>query len=220
MRPIVFVDTNVVDNRGSAQYFLGGRSDLEKISKRADIGLARVVYDELRRHICQYLTNQKDSFRKNPHRYLLNIEDDAIDNIDPKQLVDDIAKDEPIRYEVIDLIDKNKAYKEIYEHSIEGTPPFEKNGDKGFKDTIIAKTIDQYILANSGRKIFLMTRDDRLKEYFEENDRVLIIDNYDGFDKKYSDDKLLEEGAVERMWDYLAEAGFTTLINRQLTTDG
>ena len=215
MRPIVFVDTNVVDNRGSAQYFLGGRSDLEKISKRADIGLARVVYDELRRHICQYLTNQKDSFRKNPHRYLLNIEDDAIDNIDPKQLVDDIAKDEPIRYEVIDLIDKNKAYKEIYEHSIEGTPPFEKNGDKGFKDTIIAKTIDQYILANSGRKIFLMTRDDRLKEYFEENDRVLIIDNYDGFDKKYSDDKLLEEGAVERMWDYLAEAGFTTLINRQ-----
>jgi hypothetical protein len=58
MRPIVFVDTNVVDNRGSAQYFLGGRSDLEKISKRADIGLARVVYDELRRHICQYLTNQ------------------------------------------------------------------------------------------------------------------------------------------------------------------
>ena len=154
MRPIVFVDTNVIDNKGSAQHFLGGRFDLEKISKRADIGLPRVVYDEISRHICKYLISQKDSFRKNPHRHILNIEDCVIDKIDPKQLVDDIVKGETIGYEVIDLVDENKAYKEIYEHSIMGTPPFEKSGDKGFKDTIIAKTIDQYVLQILSAKCF------------------------------------------------------------------
>jgi hypothetical protein len=215
MRPIVFVDTNVIDNKGSAQHFLGGRFDLEKISKRADIGLPRVVYDELSRHICKYLINQKDSFRRNPHRHILNIEDCVIDKIDPKQLVDDIVKGETIGYEVIDLVDENKAYKEIYEHSIMGTPPFEKSGDKGFKDTIIAKTIDQYVLANPKRKVFLMTRDDKLKEYFEENDRVLLICDYDDFDREYSDDKLTEEGVMERVWDYLAETGLTVLMNKQ-----
>ena len=214
IRPIVFVDTNVIDNKGSAQYFLGGRSDLEKISKRADIGLPRVVYDEISRHICKYLINQKNSLRKNPHRHILNIEDCIIDNINPEQLVDDIAKDESIGYEIIDLVDENKAYKEIYNHSIMGTPPFEKSGDKGFKDTLIAKTIDQYVLANSGRKIFLMTRDDRLKEYFEENDRVLLIDNYDDFDREYSDDKLTESSLIERVWDYLEEAGVSALIDK------
>lgn len=208
------MDTNVIDNKGSAQYFLGGRSDLEKINRRADIGLPRVVYDEISRHICKYLINQKNSLRKNPHRHILKIEDCVIDNINPEQLVDDIAKDESIGYEIIDLVDENKAYKEIYNHSIMGTPPFEKSGDKGFKDTLIAKTIDQYVLANPGRKIFLMTRDDRLKEYFNKNSRVLLINDYDDFDRKYSDDKLAEEGLMERVWDYLAENDFSSLVNK------
>lgn len=215
IRPIVFVDTNVVENKGSAQHFLGGRSDLEKISRRADIGLPRVVYDEISRHICKYLINQKDSLRKNPHRHLLKIEDCVIDKIKPKQLVEDMAKNESIRYEIIDLVDENKAYKEIYNHSIMGTPPFEKCGDKGFKDTLIAKTIDQYVLANPGRKIFLMTRDDRLKEYFNKNSRVLLINDYDDFDRKYSDDKLAEEGLMERVWGYLAENDFSSLVKKR-----
>ena len=213
-RPIVFLDTNAVENKGSAQYFLGGRSDLEKISKRADVGLPRVVYDELSRHICKYLINQKDSLRKNPHRHLLKIEDCVIDKIKPKQLVEDMAKNESIGYKIIDLADKNKAYEEIYDHSIMGTPPFEKSGDKGFKDALIAKTIDQYVLANPGRKIFLMTRDDRLKEYFNKNSRVLLINDYDDFDRKYSDDKLAEEGLMERVWGYLAENDFSSLVNK------
>lgn len=60
-----------------------------------------------------------------------------------------------------------------------------------------------------------MTRDDKLKEYFEENDRVLLICDYDDFDREYSDDKLTERSLIERVWDYFKEAGVSALIHKR-----
>ena len=144
-KPVVFVDTNIIDNKGSATSFLGGRMDIDKIAKRAKIILPKVVYDELRKHVLGYLDSQIKALRRNPHRYHLKIEDAHIDALDTKKMLDKLEKDETIRFEVLELKNKGKAYKEAYEHAINGTPPFEQNGDKGFKDTLIAKTIDEYI---------------------------------------------------------------------------
>lgn len=205
-RPIVFVDTNTVDNRGSATAFLGGRSDLEKIAKKADIALPRVVYDEIRRHLGAFLRGQRDSFKKNPYKHLLGVDDAGIDNIDHETIISDLEGNESIAYEVVGLQDEFKAYREAYRHAIEGRAPFESSGDKGFKDTLIAKTIDQFCLANPKREVFLLTKDTRLSDYFQ-GSKVQVIDGFQAFDREYSENKLEEESVLNRIWDYFDEAG-------------
>lgn len=202
----MFVDTNAIDNKGSAIFFLGGRYDLEKISKKADIGIPRIVYDELCKHIATFLSGQLHSFKKNPHRHLLNIKDSDLDSINHRTIVDDLIKNESIKYQIVDLKDEIRAYKETYQHALAGTAPFETNGDKGFKDTLIAKTIDQFCETDPKREIFLLTNDGRLAEYFDES-KVKVINGFQEFDLTYSEDKLAEEAVIDRIWDYMNEAG-------------
>lgn len=205
-RPVVFVDTNKIDNPGSAVYFLGGRSDLGKIAKRADIKLPRVVYEELHRHVCSFMQKQKDSFRKNPHRHLAGVTDEYIEKIDCVKYVDNLVRDETIPFKIVDLQDEAAAYKQAYRHALEGSAPFETNGDKGFKDTLIAKTIDQFAAANPSLQIFLLCKDGRLKEYFQETG-VQVIDDFHDFDREYSEDKLEEDLLLDRIWDYFENEG-------------
>lgn len=200
----MFIDTNMVENKGSATFFFGGRNDLEKIAKRADIGVPRVVYDELCRHISSFLKGQRDSFKRNPYRHLLEIDEKKVDLIIHDELIATLVKNEKIGYEIIDLIDENRAYKEAYVHALEGTPPFEAKGDKGFKDTLIAKTIDQYIEQNSDRTVFLLTGDGRLAEYFDDSN-VTVIKDFGDFDREYSEDKMEEAWLQDRVRTYLAD---------------
>ncbi len=213
-RPVVFVDTNAVDNSGSVTTFLGGRNDLEKIAKRADIKLPVVVYDEIRKHIKTFLAGQKRSFKTNPHRHILNISDKSIDDVDHDEMVSKLEKSESVKFEVVELIDEASAYKEIYHYAIEGTPPFEKSGDKGFKDALIAKTIDQYDAKNPDAEIFLWTNDDRLKEYFS-NTEIQIIDGFQKFDQLYSEDKMEDELLLDRIWSYLKDEGVNIASQRE-----
>lgn len=224
-RPVVFVDTNKVENRGSVTFFFGGRSDLEKIAKRADIAVPRVVYDELHKHITSYLNGQLDSFKKNPYRHLLGIDDVGINTISHPDLIDALAQEEAINYEIIDLKDEDRAYKEIYVHAVEGTAPFEPKGDKGFKDALIAKTIDQYVELHPDRTVFLLTGDDRLKEYFVNNKSVTAIEDFADFDREYSEDKMEEGWLQDRVRDYLSEewiivGGSVKMKDQWLTIDG
>lgn len=213
-RPVVFVDTNAVDNKSSAISFLGGRADLEKIAKRADIKLPRIVYDEIRKHVRNYLLGQMKSFRANPHRYLLGISNDSIEAIDHDALLNKLVKTEPIDFELVELSNELAAYKEIYTHALEGTPPYEPNGDKGFKDALIAKTIDQFISEHPDLKVFLWTSDSRLSEYFI-NTAVHIIDGYQEFDREYSEDKMKEDLLLDRIWVYFNEEGVKTSAPRE-----
>lgn len=203
-KPVVFVDTNCIDNMSSATAFLGNREDIEKIAKRAKIILPQVVFDELSKHIRTFLGAQLDKLKRNPHRYHLGIKDEQIESLDLDQLFKDLLAGEAIPYEVLDLIDKPAAYDAAYQHAIEGTPPFEPKGDKGFKDTLIAKTIDEYVSQETGETIFLMAKDGRLTEYFVNNDKVSVICNYSDFDQVYNEDKI-DEYLIERIINFINE---------------
>lgn len=205
-RPVVFVDTNCADNRGSATAFLGGRADLEKIAKRAKIILPKVVFDELCQHISTYLGAQLDGLKRNPHRHYLGISDAQIATLDISVRLTELIKKETIPYEILDLQKKRAAYEEIYEHSVKGTPPFNPGGDKGFKDSLIAKTIDEFIYANPKHRVFLLTKDELLKSYFQDSD-VQIITSFQDFDREYSEDKIEDQALLDRIWDYFDEVG-------------
>lgn len=205
-KPIVFLDTNAADNKSSATGFLGNRAEIQKVANKADIALPRVVYDEIRRHIIGFLHLQKISFKNNPYCQILNIPKDDIDSFDHEKHIDGLLDGETIPFEIVDLKDKVAVYDEIYQHALLGTPPFEPKGDKGFKDALIAKTIDQYSLENPKREVFLFTKDSRLTEYFIDS-RVEVIDGFEGFDREYSADKLSEELVVDRIYVWLLEGG-------------
>ena len=213
-RPVVFVDTNAVDNKSSATSFLGGRADLEKIAKRADIKLPRIVLDEIRKHIRSYLIGQRKSFRTNPHRHLLGISDESIEAIDHNALLDKLVNTESISFEVVELSNELSVYKEIYLHALEGTPPYEPSGDKGFKDALIAKTIDQFVSEHPDLKVFLWTGDGRLSDYFT-NTTVQVIDGYQEFDREYSEDKMKENLLLDRIWVYFNEEGLKISTSRE-----
>lgn len=204
-KPVVFVDTNCVDNRGSATTFLGGRAELEKIAKRAKIILPKVVFDELSHHVSTYLTAQLDSLKRNPHRHYLSISDEQIASLDIEEKLEELIKNEAILFEVLDLRNTHTAYEEIYEHSIKGTPPFTQNGDKGFKDSLIAKTVDEFMRANPKQKVFILTNDGLLKDYFKDS-KVKVINDFQDFDREYSEDKL-DNNLLNRVWDYFDEVG-------------
>lgn len=203
-KPVVFVDTNCIDNMGSATAFLGNRVEIEKISKRAKIILPQIVFDELSKHVHTFLGNQLDSLKRNPHRYHLGITEQEIESINIGQLLNDLITNETIAYEVIGLSNKVAAYEAAYKHSIEGTPPFETNGDKGFKDTLIAKTVEEYLDQHTGEVIYLLAKDGRLTEYFNENNQITVIKSYTDFDQEYSDDKI-DEYLIDRIVDFINE---------------
>lgn len=214
-KPVVFVDTNCIDNRGSATCFLGGRNDLEKIVKRADILLPRVVYDELSLHVRKFLITQKDGFRRNAFRHLVGISDEDVNAIDIDAKIADLIEQEPIKFRVLDVVNSAKVYREIYDHALNGTAPFEASGDKGFKDTLIAKTIDEYTGLHTKTIVFLMTEDVRLKEYFADKSKVTVISGYSDFDREYSEDKI-DEDLTYRIIDFISENEQTAIDSLEL----
>jgi rRNA-processing protein FCF1 len=207
----VFFDTNFVDNRKSAQSFWGGREALEKIGKKSKLLAPRVVHDEVQHHIKKYLKSQRDILKSNPYKHMLDINDESIDQISVDDLVQKLVEEETIEYEVIDLNDEQAAYKKAYRHAVEGIAPFEPEKDKGFKDTLIACTIDQYcqnIAAHD--QVFFLTNDEQLKKYFKSNRKVRVISTYEDFDAEYSDQEV-DVGLLERIKNYLADEGVERL---------
>lgn len=222
-KPVVFIDTNCIDNRSCATVFLGNRSNIEKIANRADIILPKVVYDELKKHIQVYLESQLNALKRNPYLCHLDIQNKHIDALNVSDIINRLEKEEVIKFEVVDLKNKTKAYREIYNHAINGTPPFESNGDKGFKDSLIAKTIDEYIVKEKECLVFLLTQDLRLGEYFNKNKRVKIIQSYEDFDKEYTIDRF-DKYLISRICEFLFDSiGLNVninLTNQWLNWDG
>lgn len=196
---------------------MGGRADLEKIAKRAKIILPKVVFDEICQHISTYLGSQLDGLKRNPHRYYLGVSDEQIASLDLGAKLTELIEKESIPFEVLDLRRKRAAYEAIYDHSIKGTAPFNAGGDKGFKDSLIAKTIDEFVSDNPKRKVFLLTKDGMLKSYFQDSD-VQTISSFEDFDREYSEDKIEDEALLDRIWNYFDEVG-VVLSERRLPDD-
>ena len=203
----VFFDTNFVDNRKSAQSFWGGREALEKIGKRVKLLAPRVVHDEVEHHIKKYLEAQKSSLKINPYKHFLSINDTDIDRVSIDSHVKRLIDDEIIEYEIVDLGDEMNAYKKAYKHAIEGITPFETEKDKGFKDTLIACTIDQYCKKLAAHDfVFFLTADEQLRKYFKNSRKVHAITTYEEFDAEYSKWEV-DKALLERIRNFLIDEG-------------
>lgn len=198
----VIFDTNIIRNTNST-HLLGGREELKKFSKVAEIIIPEIVIEELKYQKRKQLEYDKMEFLKNPFHQLLNNNRSDAEHFDIEAHIADLEQQEEISYSVIKLNDPSVLEK-IKELAIKKLPPFEGNDktDKGFKDAYIYFTILEYTKTIKDKYIFVCTNDQRLKEALKKHPNIKVINNYEGF-KDQCISSLCDEYFISKLKDVL-----------------
>lgn len=180
----VIFDTNTIRNT-EPNTFLGGRDELKKFSKVAEIIFPDIVIEELKYQKRKQLEKHKRTFLENPFHRLININQQDTENFDNEAHIAELEKNEDIKYSVIKLQD-HSALEQIKELALKKLPPFEKDEgiDKGFKDAYIYFTILEYLQTIPDKYIFVCTKDGRLKEALQRHPNIKVIKDFEDFRKE------------------------------------
>ena len=223
MEKVIF-DTNFIRNT-EAKHFLGGRSELEKFAKVADLVFPDIVIEEVKNQKRKNLEKNKSSFLSNPFHWLRNLDRDDTQNFDIESHISELETNETLKYSVIKLTDYS-VLEQMKELALKKLPPFEAsdNTDKGFKDACIYFTTLEYLQSIPDKMIFICCKDGRLKEAFKKHPNIIVIDSYDGFIQnsitRFYDDyfieKLQTEVHADISKDHIVDYWFNTNENRVL----
>ncbi len=178
MKEVVIFDTNFLLNKKGSSFF-GKRDQLAAFSEHVDIVIPDMVIRELEEKYKRDFLEGNRTFLKNIASSFLSHNADVFD-LDQKVL--ELRRGSEIHFLEIFLTDVD-ALSKIKELAVLKKAPFEKgNGtDKGFKDAYIFITALQYANENPQNKTYFCTTDGLLKDAFEENSDILVIDDFDSF---------------------------------------
>lgn len=185
MEKVIF-DTQIIRNIDANQ-FLGGREDLEKFIEVVEVIIPDIVIDEIKYQKKRNLNSKKTSFLANPFHWLKNLDHDETKMFDIDQLIEDLEKNETIKYKTISLTNYS-IIEDMRELALGYKPPFSKvtkddskNSDKGFKDAYFYFTVLEYLQTISDKNIFVCCRDGRLKEALNKHADITVIETYQEF---------------------------------------
>lgn len=180
MEKVIF-DTNFIRNTEPKQ-FLGGRSELEKFAKVAELVFPDIVIEEIKNQKRRSLEKNKTSFLGNPFHWLRKLDDDETKNFDIESHLTELEDKETLEYTVIKLSDYS-VLEQMKELALKKLPPFEMGDstDKGFKDACIYFTTLEYLQSIPDKLVFVCCKDSRLKEAFEKHPNVIAIGSFDEF---------------------------------------
>lgn len=196
MEKVIF-DTNFIRNT-EAKHFLGGRSELEKFAKVAELVFPDIVIKEIKNQKRKNLEKKKTSFLSNPFHWLRNIDEEDTKNFDIESHITELETSEALKYSVIKLTDYS-VLEQMKELALKKLPPFEAadNTDKGFKDACIYFTTLEYLQSITDKMVFVCCKDGRLKEAFQKYPNIIVIDSYDDFIQnsitRFYDDYFIEK---------------------------
>lgn len=196
MEKVIF-DTNFIRNT-EAKQFLGGRSELEKFAKVAELVFPDIVIEEIKNQKRKNLEKNKTSFMSNPFHWLRKLDREDTQNFDIESHITDLETNETLKYSVIKLTDYS-VLEQMKDLALKKLPPFEAgdNTDKGFKDACIYFTTLEYLQSIPDKMIFVCCKDGRLKEAFQKHPNIIVIDSYDGFIQnsitRFYDDYFIEK---------------------------
>lgn len=182
MEKVIF-DTNFIRNTEPNQ-FLGGRSELERFSKVADLVFPDIVIEEIKNQKRKNLESKKDSFLENPFHCLRKLDYSETKKFDIESHLTAIENNETLDYSVIKLSDYSVLEK-MKDLALKKCPPFEagEKTDKGFKDAFIYFTILEYLQSIPDKMIFFCCKDGRLTEAFKQHPNIIVIKSFDEFIK-------------------------------------
>jgi rRNA-processing protein FCF1 len=203
MKYKVIFDTNSIRNAESVSDFLGGRIDLENFSKVADLIIPDLVIEEIKAQKRKHLISKRDSFLSNPFHFLRKLDENGTKDFDIEKWILELADKEKISYKLISLSEAGILEK-IKKICLECQPPFEEGSDKGFKDAYIYFTILEFLDSCTDKNIFVVTKDERLKEAFLNITKVKVIRDYSEFEK-YLDNYFSEDYFINRLKEEIDE---------------
>lgn len=184
MKYKVVFDTNSIRNAESFSDFLGGRSDLERFIKVSEIFIPDLVIEEIKYQKLRHLISRRDSFLTNPFHYLLNLKKEDTENFDIDNWILDCAKKEKIPYKTISITKNNEdVFEKIKQLCVKNLPPFDENSDRGFKDAYIYFTIIEFLDKYKDENLFVITKDDRLRQALQKHIRIKVVADFDEFEK-------------------------------------
>ena len=201
MKEKVVFDTNIIRNT-EINTFFGGRKELIRFAEVADIVIPETVIQEIKRQKRKSLQSNKNKFLANPFHNLLGVDTNNTNAFGIDEYIEKLVTDEEFLFEVIDIKDNNVLLK-IKELAFNKLPPFEgsDNTDKGFKDALIYFSVLEYLNEIPNKYIFVCAKDGRLKEAFDNEPNIIVIESYDEFKQKsvaqFFDDYFIEKVNAE-----------------------
>jgi len=199
----VIFDTNSIHNPESPSNFFGGREELERFLKVAEIIIPDMVIEEIRNQKRKHLISKRDAFLSNPFHSLKNLDKNETKNFDINNCILQLEADEKLPFSTIGLTRSN-AIEEIKKLCLANDPPFDGKSDKGFKDAYIYLSILEYLENCSDKEVFFVTNDNRLKEAFAENPIIKIVKDFSDFEN-YIVDYFSENYFIEKLKEELSE---------------
>jgi rRNA-processing protein FCF1 len=177
----VIFDTNILRNTASKS-FLGGREELERFAEFADIIFPEIVIRELKTQKKKALAKHQSTFLDNPFCWLLGLDSQKAQDFDCEAHLAKLETDETIPYAVISLTDYSVLPK-MMDMAINKEAPFEdsEKTDKGFKDACIYFAILEYLGNNPSERIFVCTKDVKLKEALGKHEQIKVIRDFEEF---------------------------------------
>lgn len=201
MREKVVFDTNTVRNT-EINNFLGGRIELERFLKVADIVIPETVIQEIKRQKRKSLSTNKNKFISNPFHKLVGLNEVDTKSFNVDNYIQKLIDEESIPFEVIDL-KNNDVLPQIKELALNKKAPFESgdNTDKGFKDALIYFSVLEYLQEIPNKNVFVCAKDDRLKEALNKHQNIIVVETYEEFKlqsiSQFFDDYFIEKVNTE-----------------------
>lgn len=175
---VLFVDTNVVDNRRSFKYLFSQGEVLVRLSKNYELKIARAVYDELLRHKRDVFEEQVSQLKHNIVVKLLGIDISKAQSFDFQKLIDNL--DHTVPFDICEMEPADVFMKHFYPLAVEHKAPFDSSSDKGFKDACIVSAIRKYLQDHVGcQPLHFVTADKRLSDCFADNKMVVVHESLD-----------------------------------------
>lgn len=211
----VFFDTNSINDQKSYTRLFGKRASLERAAHHYKIVIPLVVYDELVEHKRKQFEDEKKQLAKSGLLKMLHIDRGSIQALVFPSDVCSGFEEENIPYELFEPENYDEFVKRYYPAAISHKAPFEEKSDKGFKDALIAFSIEEYIkTTGDGDPVFLVTADKRLREFFKESGRVIAYETVEELPGLYAEE---ETGQNPQEESSIEEAASSTLSYEEAT---
>ena len=217
----VIVDTSSIHNKKHGTFF-GGRKELKRFLQFADIIIPDMVIEEIKSSKRRHLQLEQTSFLSNDFHSLMRVDKKATQEFDIEDFIHELKNNEDIPYTLIKLTNY-QVIEEMKELTLHNNAPFDTETDKGFKDAYIYFTILEYLQNIDDKQVFFLTKDSRLQEAFEDEKRIILVENFKEF-FKHTDEYFSDEYFLEQLRDMLEETEenvtASSIKNSHLNKDG
>lgn len=181
MKIKVVVDTNAINNSGLSNKLFGNRKELEAIIKKIDLFIPETVIKEIKERKRKEFYKKKSELIKNDLFKMVGGDITTVNSLDATTIIENDCNLEDIPYFTLKIDSVEDFFDKFERRLFRNEPPFETSSDKGIKDAFIAYSVDKLLESiDTQERIILVTSDSRLKEYYENNNRVRVADKISG----------------------------------------